>query len=129
MTKVGLYAIGTSTTLESNKRLSRWGVKDGQKCPFKDSHVAAITLITPCRGSGDHASLTLFAQTLLPIGIPSLACGLGSNTLCRKMPHVRLVPLNVGYDIPVGRWVTLNDPDGNIVGLEDRSKGGLPVEG
>ena len=33
------------------------------------------------------------------------------------------------YDIPVGRLVTLNDPDGNIVGLEDRSKGGLPVEG
>gem|GEM_PF-2892661 len=26
MTKVGLYAIGTSTTLESNKRLSRLGV-------------------------------------------------------------------------------------------------------
>src|SRR5262247_1971691 len=58
MTKVWLYAIGTSTTLESNKRLSRLGVKDGQKCPFKDSHVAAITLITPCRGSGDHSSLT-----------------------------------------------------------------------
>ena len=33
------------------------------------------------------------------------------------------------YDIPVGRLVTLNDPDGNLVGLEDRSKGGLPVEG
>jgi hypothetical protein len=32
------------------------------------------------------------------------------------------------YDIPVGRLVTLNDPDGNIVGLEDRSKGGLPGE-
>ena len=30
------------------------------------------------------------------------------------------------YDIPVGRLVTLYDPDGNIVGLEDRSKGGLP---
>jgi len=30
------------------------------------------------------------------------------------------------YDIPVGRLVTINDPDGNIVGLEDRSKGGLP---
>jgi hypothetical protein len=29
----------------------------------------------------------------------------------------------------VGRLVTLNDPDDNIVGLEDRSKGGLPVEG
>jgi catechol 2,3-dioxygenase-like lactoylglutathione lyase family enzyme len=32
------------------------------------------------------------------------------------------------YDIPVGRLVTLNDPDGNIVGLEDRSRGGLPVD-
>ncbi len=30
------------------------------------------------------------------------------------------------YDVPVGRLVTINDPDGNIVGLEDRSKGGLP---
>jgi predicted enzyme related to lactoylglutathione lyase len=30
------------------------------------------------------------------------------------------------YDIPPGRLVTINDPDGNIVGLEDRSKGGLP---
>ena len=30
------------------------------------------------------------------------------------------------YDIPVGRLVTINDPDGNIVGLEDRTKGGLP---
>jgi predicted enzyme related to lactoylglutathione lyase len=29
------------------------------------------------------------------------------------------------YDVPVGRLVTLNDPDGNIVGLEDRSTGGL----
>jgi predicted enzyme related to lactoylglutathione lyase len=29
------------------------------------------------------------------------------------------------YDVPVGRLVTLNDPDGNIVGLEDQSKGGL----
>jgi Glyoxalase/Bleomycin resistance protein/Dioxygenase superfamily/NmrA-like family len=29
------------------------------------------------------------------------------------------------YDVPVGRLVTINDPDGNIVELEDRSKGGL----
>jgi hypothetical protein len=29
------------------------------------------------------------------------------------------------YDVPVGQLVTINDPDGNIVGLEDRSKGGL----
>src|SRR5262245_26366631 len=30
------------------------------------------------------------------------------------------------YDIPPGRLVTLNDPDGNIVGLEDRSKTARP---
>jgi predicted enzyme related to lactoylglutathione lyase len=33
------------------------------------------------------------------------------------------------YDIPVGRLVTLTDPDGNLIGLEDRSKGGLPIDG
>jgi len=33
------------------------------------------------------------------------------------------------YEVPVGRLVTRNDPDGNIVGLEDPSKGGLPVDG
>ncbi len=30
------------------------------------------------------------------------------------------------FDIPPGRLVTLNDPDGNIVGLIDDSKGGMP---
>ena len=30
------------------------------------------------------------------------------------------------YDIPPGKLVTLNDPDGNIVGLIDNSKGGMP---
>lgn len=30
------------------------------------------------------------------------------------------------FDIPPGRLVTLNDPDGNIVGLIDNSKGGMP---
>jgi hypothetical protein len=29
-------------------------------------------------------------------------------------------------DIPTGRLVTLNDPDRNIVGLIDNSKGGMP---
>jgi predicted enzyme related to lactoylglutathione lyase len=29
------------------------------------------------------------------------------------------------FDIPPGRLVTINDPDGNIVGLEDHSKGGI----
>ena len=32
------------------------------------------------------------------MGISTLACGLGYSTLRRKMPHVHLVPLNVGYD-------------------------------
>jgi len=35
----------------------------------------------------------------------------------------------IAYDVPVGRLVTINDPDGNIIGLEDRSKGGLASVG
>lgn len=31
------------------------------------------------------------------------------------------------FDIPPGRLVTINDPDGNVIGLEDRSKGGLAI--
>src|SRR5712692_4007346 len=54
---------------------SRLGVRDGQKCPFKDSHVAAIMLTTPCRVSGDHPSLTLFAKILLPLVSPPLHVG------------------------------------------------------
>ncbi|MEX2247606.1 MAG: VOC family protein [Dehalococcoidia bacterium] len=30
------------------------------------------------------------------------------------------------FDIPPGRLVTLKDPDGNIIGLIDNSKGGMP---
>lgn len=30
------------------------------------------------------------------------------------------------FDIPPGRLVTLLDPDGNVVGLIDNSKGGMP---
>lgn len=30
------------------------------------------------------------------------------------------------FDIPPGRLVTINDPDGNIIGLIDNSKGGMP---
>jgi predicted enzyme related to lactoylglutathione lyase len=30
------------------------------------------------------------------------------------------------FDIPPGRLVTLNDPDGNIIGFIDHSKGGMP---
>jgi len=33
------------------------------------------------------------------------------------------------YDIGPGRLVTLNDPDGNIVGLSDNSRGGMPGRG
>lgn len=32
------------------------------------------------------------------------------------------------FDIPPGRLVTLLDPDGNIVGLIDNSKGGMPSQ-
>jgi catechol 2,3-dioxygenase-like lactoylglutathione lyase family enzyme len=30
------------------------------------------------------------------------------------------------FDIPPGKLVTLNDPDGNIIGFIDNSKGGMP---
>lgn len=30
------------------------------------------------------------------------------------------------FDIPPGRLVTINDPDGNVVGLIDNSRGGMP---
>lgn len=30
------------------------------------------------------------------------------------------------FDIPPGRLVTLNDPNGNIIGFIDNSKGGMP---
>ena len=30
------------------------------------------------------------------------------------------------FEIPPGRLVTLNDPDGNIIGLIDNTKGGMP---
>ena len=74
----------------------RLGVKDGQKCPFKDSNGAALMLTTPCRISGDHPSLTLFVHIHPPMGILTLAHRLGYSPLRRKIPHVRLVPLNVG---------------------------------
>jgi hypothetical protein len=32
------------------------------------------------------------------MGISTLACGLGYSTRRRKMPHVHLVPLNVGCE-------------------------------
>lgn len=30
------------------------------------------------------------------------------------------------FDIPPGKLVTLNDPDGNIIGFIDNTKGGMP---
>ena len=30
------------------------------------------------------------------------------------------------FDIPPGKLVTLNDPDGNLIGFIDNSKGGMP---
>ena len=33
------------------------------------------------------------------------------------------------FDIPPGRLVTINDPDGNIIGLIDNTAGGMPVGG
>jgi predicted enzyme related to lactoylglutathione lyase len=33
------------------------------------------------------------------------------------------------FDIAPGRLVTLNDPDGNIIGLIDNTKGGMPGQG
>jgi hypothetical protein len=55
--------------------VSRLGVKDGQKCPWKDSNVSTIMLTTPCRISGDHPSLTLVAQILLQLVSLSLHVG------------------------------------------------------
>jgi hypothetical protein len=49
---------------------SRLGAQDGQKCPLKDSHVAAIMRTTPCSVSGDHPSRTLCANILFPLVSP-----------------------------------------------------------
>jgi hypothetical protein len=65
---------------------SRWGVQDGQKCPFKDSNVAAIMLTTPCRVSGDHSSLILFAKILLPLVSLPLHMGWETALFAGKYP-------------------------------------------
>ena len=75
---------------------SQLEAKDGQKCPFKDGHVVAIMLTTPCRVSGGHSLLIPFDQNPPPMGIPTLARGLGYSPLRKKIPRVHLVPLNVG---------------------------------
>jgi hypothetical protein len=63
-----------------------WELKDGQKCPFKDSNVAAIMLTTPCRVSGDHSSLTLFAKILLPLVSLPLRVGWDTALFAGKYP-------------------------------------------
>jgi hypothetical protein len=65
---------------------SRLGVKEGQKCPFKDSNVTAIMVTTPCRGSGDHSSLTLFAKILLPLVSLTLHVGWDTVLFTGKYP-------------------------------------------
>jgi hypothetical protein len=62
------------------------GLKDGQTCPLKDSNVAVIMLTTPCRVSGDHPSLTLFANILLPLVSPPLHVGWDTALFAGKCP-------------------------------------------
>ena len=66
--------------------VSRLGVKDAQQCPLKDSNVAAILLTTPCRVSGDHPSLTLFAKILLPWVSPPWHVGWETALFAGKYP-------------------------------------------
>jgi hypothetical protein len=72
--------------LRPKSDFSRLGVKDGQKCPFKDSNVAAIILTTPCRVSGDHSSLTLFAKILLQLVSITLHVGWDTALFVGKYP-------------------------------------------
>jgi hypothetical protein len=62
------------------------GVKDGQKCPFKDSNVAALMLTTPWRVSGNHSSLTLLAKILLPLVSLTLRVGWDTALFAGKYP-------------------------------------------
>ena len=76
--------------------VSRLGVKDAQQCPFKDSNVAAILLTTPCRVSGDHPSLTLFAKILLP-WIPHPGMWAGRQHSSQENTPCSLSPLERGF--------------------------------
>jgi hypothetical protein len=62
------------------------GVKDGQKCPLKDSNVAVIMLTTLCRVSGDDPSLTLFAKIFLPLVSLTLHVGWHTALFAGKYP-------------------------------------------
>jgi hypothetical protein len=66
--------------------ISRWGAKDGQKRPLKDSNVAAIMLTTPCSVSGDDPSRTLCATILLPLVSPPLPVGWNIALFAGKYP-------------------------------------------
>jgi hypothetical protein len=85
---------------------SQLRVKDGQKCPFKDSNVAAIRLTTPCRVSDDHPSLTLLAKILLPSASPPWHVSWEKALFAGKYPYVHLVPSNVGCRGQLGSVVT-----------------------
>jgi hypothetical protein len=61
-------------------------MEGGQKCPFKDSNVAVIMLITPCRVSSDHSSLTLFAKILLQLVSLTLYMGWNTALFAGKYP-------------------------------------------
>ena len=72
--------------------LSRWGVQGGQKCSWKDSNVAAIMLTTLGRVSGDHPSLTLLAQILLPLVSSPLPVGWDTALFAEKYPMFTQTP-------------------------------------
>ena len=66
--------------------VSPLGVKDGQKCPCKDSNVAAIMLTTLCRVSGDHPALTFCAKILFLLVFPPLHVGWDTAPFAGKYP-------------------------------------------
>jgi hypothetical protein len=87
------YAIFASEEM----MISRWGVHDGQKCPFKDSNVATIMLTTPCKVSGAYPSLTHFATILLPlVSHPCRWAGISHSSQ-------ENIPCSLG---PLERWLS-----------------------
>jgi hypothetical protein len=65
---------------------------------LKDSHVTAIMLAAPCRVSGDHPSLTLFATILLQWVFPPLHAGWDTALFAGKYP-CSLSPLKRGFHV------------------------------
>jgi hypothetical protein len=76
------YAIFASEEVS----ISRWGVKERHKGSFQDSHIATIMLTTPCSVSGDHPSLTLCANILLPLVCPPVQMGWDTALFIGKYP-------------------------------------------